>query len=412
MSGGGATSMSRLKATLVLVALVFIGAVAGLWIRSLGSSAPILPDAATQRPRPSSPSGAPAVVSSTPGAQNPKASLIVRLRCEGKPVPGVSFKLMLEQTHDTNTFTTGPDGAHAVLGLPAGMYHVQVDHPDYLAAGAHRRVEADRGHEVVLELDRGARLEGKVTDTSGRPLEGATIMMIGERALPTGPDTRTDASGDYRIQRIAAGAYEVRVSRTGYRRGSRPNITFGTGGQSLRLDIPLTEGRVISGRVIADDGTPLPGATVIGSNEEISTCRADDRGNFALTELGDGSVSAFASAVGYGNAHLKDLTPGATNVEFRLSKGAIVLGNIIAEPAPDNFNVNICVFERALGQFVPLFNRAGGGVQKEFLFNDLPAGRYRLEVNAPGFRAEQVPEFELTAGQTVTGIQIRLRKSP
>jgi hypothetical protein len=406
--------MSRLKATLVLVALVFIGAVAGLWIRSLGGSAPILPDATTKRPTPSSsPAGTPAAsASSTAPAQNPKASLLVRLRCEGKPAPGVSFNLLHEETHDTNRFTTGPDGAHAVLGLPAGMYHVQVDHPDYLDASAHRRVEADRGHEVVLELDRGARLEGKITDTSGRPLEGATIMMLKDHGPSIAPETRTDASGDYRVQRIAAGTYEVRVARTGYRRGSRSNVAFGTGGQILRLDIPLTEGRAISGKVVADDGTPLPGATVIGSNEEISTCRADDHGNFALRELGDGPVSAFASAVGYGNVHLKDLTPGATNVEFRLSKGAIVLGAIVADPTPDNFNVNICLFEREIGQFVPLFNRAGGGAQKEFLFNDLVAGRYRLEVHAPGFRAENVPELELTAGQTVTGIQIRLRKSP
>jgi len=324
----------------------------------------------------------------------------------------MGFTLTLEQTHDSNTYTTGPDGAHAVLGLPAGLYLVTVDHPDYVAASAMRKVEADRGHELVIELHRGARLEGKVTDLSGRPLEGASVLLLDERGLPAGHETRTDESGEYRIGRLPAGRFEVRVTRTGYRRGVKRDIPLGNGGQILRLDLALTEGRVISGKVIADDGTPLPGATVIANNEETVTCRADDHGNFALRELGDGPVWAFASAVGYGNVALKNLTPGATNVEFRLSKGAIVLGSVSADPMPDNFNVNVCIFESEVGQFVPLFNRAGGGAQKEFLFNDLPAGRYRLEINAPGFRAENVPELELTAGQTVTGIQIRLRKSP
>lgn len=405
--------MSRLKATLVLVALVFIGALAGLWIRHLGGSAPLKPDQATQRPVPSSIGGHPGGSGPTPLSAPPsKASLLVRLRCDGKPAAGVGFNLVLEQTHESNKYTTGPDGAHAVMGLPAGIYEVIVDHPDYVPVTGHRRVEADRGHEMVIDLDHGARLEGKVTDVSGRPLEGAALFMVNEKGTPAGSEIKTDASGEYRMGRIPPGRFEARITRTGYRRATRRDITFGNGGQILRLDIVLTEGRVISGRVVADDGSPLPGATVIGNNEEISTCRADAQGNFALKELGDSPIWAYASAVGYGSVHLRDLKPGATNVEFRLSKGAIVLGNVGAELMPDNFSVNICVFEPEVGQFVPLYNRACGGAQKEFLFNDLPAGRYRLEINAPGFRAEDVPEFELIAGQTLTGVQIRLRKSP
>jgi hypothetical protein len=407
--------MSRLKATLVLVALVAFGAVIGLWIRGSAASRPLEPDATTQRPsNPASP-GTPRSSSGAPSpaaAQSSKASLIVRLRCDGKPAGGMAFKLTREETHESNPFTTGPDGAHAVLGLPAGLYHVAVDHPDFVPVDVHRTVQADRGHEMVIDLQHGARLEGKVTDSSGRPLEGAMILLLNEKNLPAGPETATDASGDYRIVRVPPGTYEVRVSRAGYRRGIRRDVTFGNGGRILRLDVALIEGRTLSGRVVADDGTPLLGATVIGNNEEVATCRTDAQGRFALKELGDSPVLAFASAVGYGSAHLSNLKPGSTDVEFRLGKGAIVLGNVTADPMPENFNVNICLFEAEVGQFVPLFNRAGGGAQKEFLFNDLPAGRYRLETSAPGFRAESVPEFELTAGQTMTGVQIRLRKSP
>jgi hypothetical protein len=408
--------MSRLKATLVLVALVAFGAVVGLWIRGAGASRPLEPDATTTKPdRPASPDsprssapGSPAA----PSAQNSKSSLVVRLRCDGKPEAGMGFALTREETHESNKFTTGPDGAHAVLGLPAGVYHIAVDHPDFVPVAVLRKVEADRGHEVVLNLERGACLEGKVTDLSGRPLEDASIVMLNEKSQPAGPETRTQASGEYRVARIPSGTYDVRVSRTGYRRTTRPGVTFGNGGQILRLDIALTEGRTISGRVVADDGTPLLGATVIGNNEEVSTCRTDAQGNFALRELGDSPVLAWASASGYGVSRLNNLKPGATNVEFRLNKGAIVLGSVGADPMPANFNVNICLFEPEVGQFVPFLNRAGGGTQKEFQFNELPAGRYRLEINARGFRAESVPEFELSAGQIMTGVQIRLRKSP
>src|SRR6185436_7962747 len=115
--------MSRLKATLVLVALVFIGALAGLWIRRLGGSPPLEPDPTTQRPALPSTAPSPAGPSAAP-AQNPKASLLVRIRCDGKPMGGMGFSLSLEETHQSNKYTTGPDGAHAVLGLPQGLYQL------------------------------------------------------------------------------------------------------------------------------------------------------------------------------------------------------------------------------------------------------------------------------------------------
>src|SRR5262245_15786210 len=152
--------MSRLKGTLVLVALVAFGGFAGLWIHRQAAPPPIEPDARTQRPTlPSSAeSPAPSAATSAPRQPNPKASLLVRLRSDGKPLGGAEFFLTEEATHQREKFKTGPDGAHAVLGLPAGDYHVAVELPDYLPASAHRAVQADRGHEVVLELQRGARV--------------------------------------------------------------------------------------------------------------------------------------------------------------------------------------------------------------------------------------------------------------
>jgi hypothetical protein len=244
---------------------------------------------------------------------------------------------------------------------------------------------------------------------------GAHVFLINDKGVPAGPalETTTGDSGDYKIRRIPAGRFEVRFRRSGYRTVRRPDVTFGAGGQLVRLDVMLTEGRILSGRVVADDGTPVPGATIIGNNEEISTGRSDDQGNFALKELGDGPVSAFASAVGFAPQDLKNLKPGTTNVEFRLTKGAIVLGRISAEPMPERFTVTLSKFEAEVGKFVPLLNRAGGKADGEdFHFTDLAAGRYRLEAEAPGFRAQETPELDVTAGQTLSGFQIRLRKNP
>jgi carboxypeptidase family protein len=411
--------MSRLKGTLVLVALVAFGGFVGLWIRRQTSSPALEPDATTRRPGTAPQMGsAPDHVHDRrpPAAQQstPKASLIVRLRCSGKPVVGADFTLMQEATHQQATYTTGADGAHAILLLPAGEYHVTVNLPEYVRASAHRMVEADRGHEVVIELDRGSILEGTVTNASGRPLEGTLVILVesqGGTAARSFQGT-TDASGQYRIASISSGLFDARFRHAGYREGGRQGIGIVGKGQEFRIDMVLMEGRSINGKVVAEDGTPIPGATVIGNNEEIATCRADEQGAFSLAGLGDGPVSAFASAPGYGPTYLKNLAPGSSGVEFRLSKAGEVMGRISSQPLPGRFTVKISRLEPELGKYVPLYNRAYDGAQgDDFRFGDLPAGRYRLEVEAPGFEAQNVPEMDISAGQVLTDIHIRLRKT-
>ena len=411
--------MSRLKGTLVLVALVALGGFGAIWIRRQIAPPPILPDHRTIRP-PSSTSptmpvgdGHDHAPPAAPQA-NPKASLLVKLRHAGKPAPGISFLLMEEATHRRAAYTTGADGTHAILGLPAGKFHVTIDHPDYVATIAHRMVQADRGHEIVIELERGANLQGKVTDSAGRPLEGTLVHLADSQGMPMGPvfEATTNATGEYRIGRLPAGLVHVGFRRTGFRGGPKESLNVGGTGHEHRLDKVLAEGRIITGKVVTEDGTPLPGATVIGSNEETSTCRADERGVYALRELGDGPVSAFASAAGYGAVYRRNLTPGSTNIDFQMSKAAEVLGRVSAQPIPAQYTVRISRLEPEYGRFIPLYTKSYDGASGDgFRIGEIPPGRYRLEVEAQGFEAQDIPELDLTAGQSLTGIQIRLRKT-
>ncbi len=53
-------------------------------------------------------------------------------------------------------------------------------------------------------------LEGKVVDIWGQPIEGATVMVVGQRERPM-----TDGEGRYRIARVV-GRYEIKAGRNGY----------------------------------------------------------------------------------------------------------------------------------------------------------------------------------------------------
>ena len=64
------------------------------------------------------------------------------------------------------------------------------------------------------------KIKGKVTDlTSGEPLIGANILVLG-----TSFGAATDINGNYTIQNLEAGVYEVRASFVGYQTVTYSNI--------------------------------------------------------------------------------------------------------------------------------------------------------------------------------------------
>jgi hypothetical protein len=410
--------MRRPAGVLILVALVAFGGLGVFWARrefatagqrgnKTAQSIPDLPPPATSNPATSRPSASPL----RPQAQG---SLCVRLRCLGKPVADVEFTILEEATHQQEKFSTGPDGAHLIRGLPAGQYHLAIDHPDYVFTGASPVVEADKTQELAIELDPGGRLEGTVRDAQGRPLEGAQVYFLDpQNAAPVGHNlkTTTDATGHYQIVGIPVGTYDVRFIRKAYRSWRKPDFMVLTKGEHHRLDAILRDGRSITGRVLTTEGEPLAGAVVVGTNEENSTCRSDADGAFSLEGLGENPAACFASAAGYGATFLSSVPAGSTGVLIRLARAAEVSGRIESRPLPDEFTVQISRFEQDRGQYYPLYARAFQGSQgDDFSISEVPPGRYRLEVKAEGYETQVIPELEISAGQSLAGLQVRLRK--
>ncbi len=144
-----------------------------------------------------------------------------------------------------------------------------------------------------------ASLNGKITDTNGDGLPGATIIALHQ---PTGTQygTSTRPDGRYTLPNLRIGGpYKVTVSFVGFSEQSREGINLLLG-QNLKLDIKLAEDVQTLGEVVvtADNETfnnDRTGQAISFSNEEIQKLPTITRSAsdiYRLTPSSDGNSFA------------------------------------------------------------------------------------------------------------------------
>lgn len=111
-----------------------------------------------------------------------------------------------------------------------------------------------------------ATVQGKVVDAvTGQPLVRVTVQLRGYNAQQGGGlvlSRDTAADGTFTLQNVPPGDFMIEASRSGYiPNTSTPQQTLKSG-QTANVEISLTPGAVIYGRLIDDRGDAVIGATV------------------------------------------------------------------------------------------------------------------------------------------------------
>ncbi|MHC5079483.1 MAG: MSCRAMM family protein, partial [Planctomycetota bacterium] len=115
--------------------------------------------------------------------------------------------------------------------------------------------------EIVLELQLGFALEGRVVDDgTGKGISGASLLAMGRRDSGFG-QAKSDAEGRYRIESLGAGDYKVLAAADGYT--PEEVKVKGGPGEVIQQDIRLKGGLTVFGVVLdAQSRKPLEGVTV------------------------------------------------------------------------------------------------------------------------------------------------------
>jgi len=298
---------------------------------------------------------------------------------------------------------TDDEGRFAARGLSAGAYELALRRTGF-ARKVLPPVEVKPGPDPAtvgdVVLDPGERVQGRVIDPQGRPIEGVAVAveeadqnpmmtMGGPRlgATRTESDGVTGPDGWFTVPDLRRGqALGLALSRTGYLATREAGVTPPT---VEPLQVTMYPSSKIKGVVLDDRGAPIPGADITLQRSKTGggggaifkfisreNATSDDGGQFVFDGVEPGTVSLSAKASGWQEAKREALEvprgDDLTGVEMRLAPGAVIVGRVLT---PDG--------RPAVGAEVGIVSDQPEMVR----FSGTPTdgdGRFRLEGVAPG----------------------------
>ncbi len=229
---------------------------------------------------------------------------------------------------------SGEDGVFRIEGVPNGRWIADAYAPGYQSPGG---VELDAGKGVPeLALVRGAIVEGRVIDASGKPIAGATVRAVTSGTSPV----ETSAEVDQDRLRRFSGRTAAPVLDTTIAMGSDPQlIARGELGVMVGPIPPLPPpgGQIARAAAVVDPaaagagsvGEPPPLASD-PARASIWTTASD--GRYRITGLATGKLSVLAVASGFAEGRSKAVTVNvgelAQNIDVTLTAGTFIVGRV------------------------------------------------------------------------------------
>lgn len=303
---------------------------------------------------------------------------------------------------------TSDDGTFVLDNVPPGQTHIVVNAPGYTTARV-PNVNIEEGKSIadlVVEMDRGVRVTGKVTGPDGSALSGVSVRldMMGGRMMRPGAMQNqgavTDAGGEYSLDAVEAGEKTLVFTRSGYLTAQKSATLSGS---ETRVDAQLSTGTRVSGIVVTDAGVPVADASVSARSAADTNGRGtqtDANGNFEFEGLAPGRYTFSSSKNGYADGRLRDfdITAGAPP-RIVLTRGGVVYGRVSGLSADDLQRATVSV------QSPNGFASAPVDASGSFRVEGAPVGTVRISANISGGmvggKSSTVQSVQVDAGSQV-----------
>lgn len=272
------------------------------------------------------------------------------------------------------------DEAHAVDSQTSAPDAVV---PAFVDAAPLRAVEPS-ANEAPVET---AMLSFAITDAEDdRSVSPCQVVTAGEASA-------CDHAGRVRFAAVPVGRAPVAVSAPGY--APRELWVVVAAGRPQSVEVRLTRGVRLEGRVVTPDGLPMPGARVatihyaLGQDVPESATATDEAGRFELESVAPGRLALVASAPGYADTLSPEqrLAAGSVRegIELVLSAGGAIGGALrtLTLEAVEGARVEAVRIDRDAPAPAPTSTLFDGG----FHIDSLSPGEYRVSASHGRMRA-------------------------
>jgi protocatechuate 3,4-dioxygenase beta subunit len=297
--------------------------------------------------------------------------------------------------------------ADALVPTPAGALDVTVRAVCGSVAGADGGSTPDAGADAASEITR----------TSDEPVREARLALL-DAAGTTLAEGLTDASGRARLERLPDGSFTLVVSQPGYARSVViARVESGTGA----VDVALTAGATLRGRVVDEVGIDVPDARITVTLDDASldaapsapgftppwVVQSDRRGSFTIDTIESGlALRLEATADGFETTTRRAVVPraDAPPVQVVLRRTGILTGRVVG---PDGQPTRATVILAGSGVWPPraVETDAAG----DYRIAGVPGGVYELRARSGALVAEPQEGVDLEPGGTR---EVALRLGP
>jgi protocatechuate 3,4-dioxygenase beta subunit len=302
------------------------------------------------------------------------------LDSQGKPVDGAWIEV---QRTDSPTSErrgrTDAEGRCLLDGIEPGRYEVSARSEEQ--GQARTTLDATAGVTArELVLAKGVEVSGRVSDESGEPVPGASLSLrpVGKGATLT---AHAAADGTFRVQSVGDGTFRLSGSAPDFAETFAP-AEVQVAGQEIRgLDLRLSRGTTLTGRVLGLDPEELGSVLVLAVRPDQASFqplqgRVDGQGRYRIEGLGPGDWQVVAHQM-KGRSLLEPLQIATGRreavLDLRFQTGFTLSGQVLVDRAPfAGAEVQVFTRDRSV--------QAQTGPDGRFQVPDLPADSYSLRV--------------------------------
>jgi len=242
----------------------------------------------------------------------PPAAFVVEVREPGG-APADGAKVVLRRADGAElVYLTREDGrAAAALEGPGAQWTAHARHQGRMA----HRAFASEENPLVLELQPGASLAGRVSDPTGRPVHGFTLALEPADWVTSAAIARSFASDHFVFEELPAVPGRVTAMTTDGRVGSA-TVALAPGARST-ADISVQASARVQARIADAEGRPVPGFLLVGFRRVTND-----------PEFPDANPEAIRS----GLLSLGGLPPGEVEVRLVAARHAMVTRTVSLTP--------------------------------------------------------------------------------